>query len=153
MSAKVKLGDEDVKMLYMDIKLAAEKYAHLARMHPDQFWAVQLLSAANMITALVDQSEKRWINGEPLIDVDTDGTGLVRGNGQPVESDAAPEKELHRKWRRPLIDDEPELFPHTHGSPELDEDAAKLEALGADPGPTLDDIVPRRKKRADLFDD
>lgn len=28
----------------------------------------------------------------------------------------------------------------THGSPELDEDALKLEAMGADPGPTLDDI-------------
>ncbi len=25
----------------------------------------------------------------------------------------------------------------THGSPELDEDARKLEALGADPGPTF----------------
>lgn len=28
----------------------------------------------------------------------------------------------------------------THGSPELDADAAKLEALGADPGPTLEDL-------------
>ena len=27
-----------------------------------------------------------------------------------------------------------------HGSPELDEDAAKLRALGADPGAELDDI-------------
>lgn len=26
----------------------------------------------------------------------------------------------------------------THGSPELDEDARKLEALGADPGPIID---------------
>lgn len=25
----------------------------------------------------------------------------------------------------------------THGSPELDEDARKLEAMGADPGPTM----------------
>ena len=28
----------------------------------------------------------------------------------------------------------------THGSPELDEDAAKLAALGQDPGPTLADL-------------
>lgn len=27
-----------------------------------------------------------------------------------------------------------------HGSPELDADAAKLEAMGADPGPTWDDV-------------
>ena len=30
----------------------------------------------------------------------------------------------------------------THGSPELDADAAKLLALGADPGPTLEDFPP-----------
>ena len=37
---------------------------------------------------------------------------------------------------------EPKLPPinGTHGSHELDEDAAKLLALGEDPGPTLDDI-------------
>ncbi len=29
----------------------------------------------------------------------------------------------------------------THGSPELDEDARKLQALGADPGPTISDIA------------
>ncbi len=28
----------------------------------------------------------------------------------------------------------------THGTPELDEDARKLEALGADPGPTFADL-------------
>jgi hypothetical protein len=28
-----------------------------------------------------------------------------------------------------------------HGSPELDEDAAKLRELGADPGPTLGDLL------------
>lgn len=35
--------------------------------------------------------------------------------------------------------------PDTHGSPELDEDAAKLEAMGGDAGPTMGDIfgVPR----------
>lgn len=35
--------------------------------------------------------------------------------------------------------DESEVMPHTgtHGSPELDEDAAKLVTLGADPGPTF----------------
>lgn len=31
---------------------------------------------------------------------------------------------------------------NTHGSPELDEDALKLEMMGADPGPTLADIQP-----------
>jgi hypothetical protein len=31
--------------------------------------------------------------------------------------------------------------PGTHGSPELDEDAAKLEAMGADPGATLEDLA------------
>jgi hypothetical protein len=30
----------------------------------------------------------------------------------------------------------------THGSPELDEDAAKLRELGVDPGPTLGDLLP-----------
>ena len=30
----------------------------------------------------------------------------------------------------------------THGSPELDEDARKLEAMGADPGPTFADLDP-----------
>lgn len=29
---------------------------------------------------------------------------------------------------------------HTHGSPELDADAAKLLAMGADPGPTIDEL-------------
>ena len=29
-----------------------------------------------------------------------------------------------------------------HGSPELDADAAKLIAMGADPGPTLEDLEP-----------
>ncbi len=33
----------------------------------------------------------------------------------------------------------------THGSPELDEDAAKLIALGLDPGPELKDFVPLRQ--------
>jgi hypothetical protein len=28
-----------------------------------------------------------------------------------------------------------------HGSPELDEDAAKLEAMGADPGPTWEGLI------------
>ena len=31
--------------------------------------------------------------------------------------------------------------PSTHGSPELDADAAKLEAMGADPGPTWDSLA------------
>lgn len=29
----------------------------------------------------------------------------------------------------------------THGSPELDEDACKLEAMGADPGPTFQELA------------
>ena len=32
----------------------------------------------------------------------------------------------------------------THGSQELDADAAKLEAMGADQGPTLDDVFDYR---------
>lgn len=31
--------------------------------------------------------------------------------------------------------------PHGHGSPELDEDAAKLAAMGADPGPAIEDLA------------
>ena len=34
----------------------------------------------------------------------------------------------------------PDRYRSTHGSAELDEDAAKLEAIGQDAGPTFDDI-------------
>ena len=40
----------------------------------------------------------------------------------------------------------------THGSPELDEDAVKLLAMGADPGPTLDQVAPQQSIEALLLD-
>lgn len=39
----------------------------------------------------------------------------------------------------------------THGSPELDEDARKLVALGADPGPQLHDIDPEPDRNANYY--
>ena len=120
-----------MKMMYTDIKLAAEKYAHTARMHPDQFWSIMLLSAANMIAALCDQSEKRWIGGEAMIDVDTEGVGLVNGKPPSFDPGLQRDAELREQAlaagqdadelprRRPMPNDEPELFPHAHEGEEV----------------------------------
>jgi hypothetical protein len=40
----------------------------------------------------------------------------------------------------------------THGSPELDEDAAKLAAMGADPGPTFADVQAQAESPAGMRD-
>lgn len=39
----------------------------------------------------------------------------------------------------------------THGSPELDEDAAKLEAMGQDPGPTVEELDLFKMSEADAL--
>lgn len=66
-----------MKMHYTEIKQAAERYANIARLHPNQFWAVYLLSAANMINALVETSERRFVAALPMIDVEADGDNGV----------------------------------------------------------------------------
>lgn len=42
---------------------------------------------------------------------------------------------------------------HSHGSPELDLDAAKLRAMGQDPGPTLDALLESKNAIHGDFDD
>ena len=73
----------------------ADRYKDVARMHPREFWSVYLLSAANMIDALCDQSERRFLEGSHALVV-CDGEGDCQ-----TELDR-----LAAKSSKPFIEDE-----------------------------------------------
>lgn len=109
------------QMHYQDIKMASERYAHTARMHPNDFWAVLLLSAANIIDALVDQSEKRYLGSTSMIDVETDADKLFSNRtDENIDTSDIPEASESDFARAKIVmpESEPELFPHTHAGPE-----------------------------------
>jgi transcriptional regulator with XRE-family HTH domain len=79
----------------------------------------------------------KWLNGQHMLPLDK-AKKLASLTGMDVNTIADVFIELHKAAHEA----KGASRATTHGSPELDADAAKLEAMGADPGPTLEDIIP-----------
>lgn len=126
-----KMENGEMRMHYTEIKQTAERYQKIAKAHPNEFWAVYLFSAANMVAALCDQSEARYHKDRPMIDVDGEGDSAqllkAHANGAQIPSNA---DELFG------IADQARKDPLYTGTPR--------------PHEFNDDFVPRRRKRREI---